>query len=293
MRDSGVWKWLQRGKHGVFVAKKHASWKATEAKVALEDLRGRLLERNGPAYEYSPGRYPRTFLERTEPPHLEGLPCPRVIYTIWFGDNMPARRRAALDQLRQANPRTPVVLVTEDNLADYLVAGHPLHPAFDDMSPVHQSDHVRCYLMNFHGGGYSDLKPPTSSWEPAFDHMDANERTMVMGYREVTSTFTSEHPRNLGVDLRRYYRFLIGPSAFIMRPQSLFTASFFREQNRRMDYCAPAFTDLPITDAYHLPASYPLWWGELMGDITHCLSLRYQDRVQFDERIRPVLEDYR
>lgn len=78
-----------------------------------------------------------------------------------------------------------------------------------------------------------------------------------------------------------------------MRPQSVFTASFYRELLRRMDYCAPAFTDAPITDAYNLPHSYPLWWGELMGDITHCLSLRYQDRVRFDERIRPILKDYR
>ncbi|MHA6513104.1 glycosyltransferase family 32 protein [Tessaracoccus sp. Z1128] len=256
------------------------------------DVSGRLRQRCGSPYCYQPGRYARTFLELPPPNHSEGADIPRVIYTIWLGAPMSARRRASLDSLRRANPDLDVRLITEGNLDQYLLPEHPLHPTFPHMSAVHQSDYIRVYLMHFHGGGYSDLKPARRSWQLAFDRM-GDPQILVTGYREVSTEYVGAAPRQLGVDLRRHYRQLAGPSAFIMRPHSIFTASFYREFLRRLDYCDLAFRLSPVTDPYDLPASYPLWWGELMGDILHALSLRYHDRVFFDEDIRPILQDYR
>lgn len=43
---------------------------------------------------------------------------------------MSANRARCLDALVRRNPHAEVTLVTADTLADYVVAGHPLHPAF-------------------------------------------------------------------------------------------------------------------------------------------------------------------
>lgn len=284
---------LRLVKHGVFVASKRARWLGDDVRVWVNDTRGRMREHLGPGYVYDEGRYARTFLARPEPPHEDAAACPRRLYAIWFGAAMPLKRQRSLDDLRRRNPHTPVTLVTEETLADFLLPDHPLHPAYPTMSPVHQSDYIRCYIMHFHGGGYADLKPQRASWDRAFERMAQHPSLLVSGYREITTNYVSEQPRNLGQDLRRYFRFVLGPSAFIMRPRSVFTASWYRELQRRMDYCAPAFTDAPINDPYRLPASYPLWWGELMGDITHGLSLKYQSHIHFDDDLRPVLKDYR
>lgn len=284
---------LKSLKHAAFVAGKRARWGVAGARIRWADLTGRAREVLGPGYRYGSGRYPRTFLELPNPPHEEGLACPTTIYTIWFGDDMPPKRRASLKELARRNPRSSVVLVTEENLADFILDEHPLHPAFHRMAATHQSDHVRAYLMHFHGGGYSDLKAPRSSWEGAFTAMGADTKLLVTGYREITSNYVTDNPRNLGVDLRRYYRFVLGPSAFIMRPRSVFTASLYREQLRRMDFFLPALPEATPTDPYALPNSYPMWWTELFPDIVQCLSLKFQDRIRFDDNLRPVLKDYR
>lgn len=282
----------RRMKHRGFLAVKAARRQIARMETIRRDVSGRLSERNGPPYAYQPGLYARTFLELPPPSYSEGTDIPQVIYTIWLGPPMSARRRDSLDGLRQANPSLDVRLITEDDLDQYLLPEHPLHPTFPHMSVVHQSDYIRLYLMHFHGGGYSDLKPARRSWQPSFDRM-SDPQILVTAYREVSTAYVGAAPRQLGVDLRRHYRQLAGPSAFIMRPRSVFTASFYREFLRRLDYYDPAFRLSPVSDPYELPASYPLWWGELMGDILHALSLRYHDRVFFDEDIRPILHDYR
>lgn len=284
---------LKQFKHQAFLARKRHRQAQERRALRQQDHAGRSLEKAGHGPIYTPGRYSRTFVERPEPPHQLGTPIPRVIHTVWFGDHMPQRRRHSLEALRALNPGIPVTLIGENNINDYILPEHPLHPAFWNLTSVHQSDYLRIYMMHFHGGGYSDLKNPYHPWGPMFDALQSAPQCDVLGYREITSNYTSENPRTLGEDLKKFYRFLIAPSAFIMRPYSLFTACTYRELLRRMDYCAPALTDSPVQDTYHLPHSYPVWWGELMGDIIHCLSLRYPERVLFDDRIKPQLKDYR
>ena len=57
-----------------------------------------------------------------------------------------------------------LVLVTPDNLGEWLVDDSPLHPAYEDLSLIHRSDYLRGYLMHHHGGGYIDIKQPLGSW---------------------------------------------------------------------------------------------------------------------------------
>jgi hypothetical protein len=55
---------------------------------------------------------------------------PRRLFCVWAGDNpMNANRRRGLEEIERVNTGLEIVLVTPDNLGDFLVDGHPLHPA--------------------------------------------------------------------------------------------------------------------------------------------------------------------
>jgi len=41
--------------------------------------------------------------------------------------------------------------ITRATLHRWILKSEPLHPAFEYLSPVHQSDYLRCYLLHFHG----------------------------------------------------------------------------------------------------------------------------------------------
>ena len=77
-----------------------------------------------------------------------------------------------------------VELISYDNLKQWEVPSDPLHPGFYHLSAIHQSDHLAAYLMHHHGGGYSDVKPPSGSWAPYFARMDADNGTWAVGPRE-------------------------------------------------------------------------------------------------------------
>ena len=105
----------------------------------------------------------------------------RVVYQVWTGDNpMSDDRRACFDSgLR--NIKVPIKLITKDNLQDYVVAGHPLHPAYRYLTPTQKSDYLRNYLMHFHGGGYADIKwfVEDNNWNEAFDILDSSPEVDV------------------------------------------------------------------------------------------------------------------
>ena len=66
--------------------------------------------------------------------------------------------------MQAVHPEIPVLLVTPDDLAAYVLPEHPLHEAYEGLSFVHRSDYLRCYFLNFHGGGYADIKPFHTGW---------------------------------------------------------------------------------------------------------------------------------
>lgn len=129
--------------------------------------------------------------------------------------------------------------------------GHPFHPAFKDLHVVHQSDYLRAYLMHHIGGVYSDVKPYRTELQNSLHTLNQEEETWVIGYREITSEYVPDLPRNLGAHLKRHYRAVMGPSAFVCRPHSVFTAEWMRELHDRLDYFAgpsPRIVDTVVID---------------------------------------------
>jgi hypothetical protein len=67
---------------------------------------------------------------------------------------------------------TPEVkVITPVLLPFFILPDHPLHEGFEYLSGVHKSDYLRSYLMNFYGGGYSDIKHIQYDYLPYFKQL--------------------------------------------------------------------------------------------------------------------------
>lgn len=210
-------------------------------------------------------------------------------------------RQAAVDSLRRESG-VDVELVTEADLARWTVPHHPIPEAFWHLSPVHQSDYLRAYLMHHHGGGYADVKRTSGSWIPAFEALDADESLLGAGYREVGRHGVAE----FGLRLRRHWdvqplvldwwryrwlqlhhRSLIGLCAFVLRPGTALTTTWMAAVDQRLLRLAPALATHPSRVPKERPgvaydgfvSEYPVPWTHLLGDVFHPLVRRYRRRI--------------
>ncbi|MFI7484318.1 hypothetical protein ACH9EU_18110 [Kocuria sp. M1R5S2] len=283
----------RQAKHALHVRRKHLKWRLRPVKIKAYD-RWRANNPDRKPYVYHEDQYPHTFLRRPTPATRPAQSVPRRIFVIWVGNTpMNPRRAESLESIRQAQTDVEVVLIDEISWTDWIVTEGPIHHAFGLLSPVHRSDYMRAYLMHFHGGGYCDIKPLSSDWGRLFDTLNDHPDVWAIGYREVTSEYTPDLPHALGADVKRHYKSVFGPSAFIFRPCTPFTEEWWRELSSRMDYYASALRESPGGDPYNPPGSYPIRWTEILGDITQPLCLKHQQHIRFDDTVRPRLKDYR
>lgn len=272
---------LRSAKHAAWVARRRA-WAAIEPGVA-------------PAIDTGL----RTF-SRLRPPESEQMsdvvlaPAPRRIFCLWTGDNpLSANRTRALAEIRRCNePEVEVVLVTPDSIDDWVVAGHPLHPAYQDLALIHRSDYLRTYLMHHHGGGYSDVKAARTSWAPAFDTLNDDPHAWLIGYPEVSYRVVAPAPAPLHRRLRIHYSRLLGNGAYIVKRSSPFTEAWLAEAERRLDLWREDLSRSP-GDVHSGPDGYPVPFYGLLGEIFHPLCLRFHDHVLQDPAVTPQLRDYK
>lgn len=224
-------------------------------------------------------------------PNINSSIFQRRVFVFWTGDNnLTANRKRSLEILKE-KIEIEVVLVTPKNLLDYILPNYPLHPAYPFLSLVHKSDYLRCYFMNFYGGGYSDIKSPQYSWLSLFNKFEKNG-SFIVGYPEMKKQDLAQVGGLIQKDLDRYYSQIIGNCAYICRPNTPFTNDWYNELLVRMD----KYTD----ELYLYPGNilgdnigYPIPWTNILGDIFHPLCLKYMDKICRDNRFRPVCKDYR
>ncbi len=238
----------------------------------------------------------------------------RRIFTFWTGDNPMSDRRAASLRNLHANAGCDVVLVTPDNLADF-VAPDNLHPGYPHLSYVHRSDYLRAYFMRHFGGGYSDIKSPSAGWESAFAELEADPGIWVSGYRETGPSSIANlyaESTELGAPaplralaylhrkwLQLHWRRLIGCGAYICRPETPLVEAWWRQVNARLDHMQPALQSHPARSPRDRPgavvgdqvSSYPVPWTHLNGAVFQPLCLRYVRHVS-QGLPRPDLRDY-
>jgi hypothetical protein len=285
---------LRRIKHGGFLLRKWCRLRYRSGRVRFESLVVRGYRSVHP-YRYRPTFYSETFLVlRTESETVwTPTEVPQWIWCLWTGENaMPETRLRSLDSIRDHHPDVEVRLVSRDNIDEWVLPQHALHPAYRHLSLVHRSDYLRSYLMHFYGGGYCDIKPLQRSWAPAFSRLAANPDGWMLGYRELSVDMCAQLPGRLGRDIRWSFPQLLGNGAFICRPSSPLTTEWYAELLRRMDAHADELERHP-GDERGDNEGYPIRWNELLGDILQPLGLKYVDRLIIDDAIRPSFRDYR
>lgn len=268
---------------------KHAAWLA----------RRRAWARAEPAVAPGIDAALRAYTRRNPPESAHGgslnlRPAPRRIFCLWTGDNpMSTNRERAMLEIRRFNePDTEVVLVTPETLGDWVVAEHPLHPAYEDLALIHRSDYLRTYLMHHHGGGYSDVKAAQHAWAPAFDALDDDPEAWLLGYPEVSYRVVAPAPPPVRRQLQIHHARLLGNGAYIVRPGTPFTAAWLTEAERRLDAWARDLARNP-GDISSGPPGYPVPFYGLLGEVFHPLCLRFHRHLRYDTRLTPQLRDYK
>ena len=244
---------------------------------------------------------------------------PRV-FVVWMGPAstsappMSDDRAGCLESVRAAIG-LEVCLISDDNLGDWEVPGHPIHPAYRWLSAVHKSDYLRAYLMHHHGGGYTDIKRTHASWESTVAVVNHSPDLFGAGFPEpaartvaMMNADTTRPKFRRVVDpryvayrvLQHEYHRLIGTSAFLFRPHSTFTSHWLSRVNRRMDRYSVALETHPAqhpmdarpTTNHDAMSGYPIPWTDLLGNVFHPLCLRYSRHLA-RSLPAPEFTDYR
>jgi hypothetical protein len=246
-------------------------------------------------YSYTSERYRDSFLENncdsSQKKYFEHLQ--RRIFCFWTGKNeMSKNRLDSLTSLREKSG-VEIVLVTPENLDQFILSDFPLHKGFKYLSAVHKSDYLRCYFMHHYGGGYTDIKSAANNWESSFKKLEKQSDKWITGYREIGERGVArvEHP-NLAIDLIKNWQYLIGNGAYICRSYTPFTEEWYNELHRRMDIFYPKLVAFP-GNIMGDNDGYPIPWTEILGQIFHPLCLKYFEKIIYSNKIKPVLSNYR
>lgn len=289
-RFSGPIQLVRSAKHACFVGQKRARWFLHDVQTGISS-RFWASHNERVAYRYQPGMYRRSFLNWDSEAPTTTDEVPSRIFCLWTGDNpLSVQRLKSLERMRKMHCDVPIVLVTHENLNEWVLPDHPIHPAYQNLSLVHRSDYLRAYLLHHHGGAYADIKTPLHSWAALFE-LFSDEDLWFAGYPERSTQWVAHLPRDLGRDLRHYYRIVPGGCSFIVRPHTHLSHEWLSEVERRLDYFAPLLEQNPGGIRNEVGA-YPIGWNDLLAKIVHPLALKHHTHVRMNDRLLPKLENY-
>lgn len=216
-------------------------------------------------------------------------PVPYQIFVIWFGVEMSDTRKKCLESIGKLG--VPVILITKDNLHEWIAKDDPLHPAFYYLSGVHKADYLRCYLTHHYGGGYSDIKyyDDDTSWVESFDKINQDPNIWLLGGSEKNRDDIGCHTyHRLASDkkwdcklIKNMWKKLVLCGAFICRKKTKFSYDLI---NRIHTTLSNNFRSLilnpPIGNRSGFNSNYPLRWTQILGEIFHPLQYLYIDYVK-------------
>ncbi len=246
-------------------------------------------------YKYNKTRYKGTFLANNAPQRLFEKPlepAKSVVYCFWTGDNKLSINRKNSLATMQKNIGVELILITQDNINEYILEDYPLHPSFNNLSFVHRSDYLRTYFMYHYGGGYMDIKSCNTNWSNLFNELNSSD-CYALGYSEIGEHGVAQLDGVVGEDLRRYWRYIIGNGAYIFRPHTPMAYEWYSELLKRMDSYSSLLAQHP-GNAFGDNVGYPIPWTNILGDIFHPLCLKYGTKLIHNNQIKPDFsKDYR
>ncbi len=186
-----------------------------------------------------------------------------IIYLFWMGNDVMSKIRTdSFDNILQKSG-TKVVFITFKNLNQYVLNDTLLHEGFLYLSSKHQADYMRCYIMHFYGGGYSDIKNTSGNWSSSFDSLN-NSDNFICGYFSPSSQ-------------------LIDSSAFICKQRTVFTQEWYDLTNKFLDSKLESLKKKPAVghrDCAESKSGYPIPWNAF-STIFHRTCRKYKDKVMF------------
>lgn len=206
--------------------------------------------------------------------NFEQEPPMYSIYVLWTGTNeMSQARKNSLENLREVS-ECNIILINSSNLSNYIKPEYPLHEAYQYLSETHKADYLRTYLMNFYGGGYSDIKKTTGSWKSSFDEL-ANSDKWICGYPEIEGGVGYE-------PLNDHWRELIGNGAYICKPNTPLTNEWYNSMISLLDTKLEQLKIHPASfpqEKAEDATGYPIEWNEMLGRIFHKVIYKYKERI--------------
>lgn len=223
----------------------------------------------------------------------------KIIFTIWFGNSYTVNRDLQLKNIKEKS-KCKVININENNLH---LLKYPIHKSFKYLSSIHKSDYLRCYLMYYYGGGYSDLKKTSGSWIPAFNKLKNNEYLWVVGH-DVDNINPPSNLKNKSIDYNECSKELekklyenknnfIGVGFFIFKKNTKLINDWYKELNKRLDNFYEELkqhpakfdreskngTPKPWWEGGNFNNNYPISWTRILGQILYPLQLDYLDRI--------------
>ena len=246
-------------------------------------------------YKYHDEKYKGTFLDKNKKVAIDSLDdAPKVIYTFWTGDNELTENRTMNLNVLKKYSGVDVILITPENLEQYVIDDCPIHEGYKYLSLNHRSDYLRAYFMYHHGGGYTDIKNNNKNWSPAFELLNKSRNKWFLGYQEVGRYGVNDVTKGmLGKDLKKYYKYLMGNGAFIFKPKSMAAKEWLSEIHDKLDKKLEVLKLNPSEGFFGQNENYPFCWGEFGGNIQHPVGLKYFDRVIFNNLVLPSMKNYR
>lgn len=174
----------------------------------------------------------------------------RVIWMCWTGSNpMPAHLQLCLQTVRR-NSGVPLVVITPQNLAEYVTDPHP---AYQYLHLAHRADYLRCYLLHHYGGIYLDC-----------------DTICLRSLAELFDLIESGHFDAVGYDGSQWGEFIgisdMGPFC----PGSELTSLWFNALHGKLQERLPDIQSQQ-TDVFY--------WQEILRDIFLPVSMIHRQRI--------------
>lgn len=242
-------------------------------------------------YKFNREKFKNTFLRNDSALIDNYTKVPRKIFIFWTGDNeMSENRKNSIESLKIIS-EIDIILVTKDNLNEFIKLEYPLHPAYEYLSFIHRADYLRCYFMHHYGGGYADIKPFFKSWKKYFEFLEESDDKYFVSYPENRNDCLAKPGGEIGKELIKYFTYLGGNCAYIFKPYTKFTDEWITELHKRLDNYYEALKNNP-GDARGRNKGYPIPFFDILGNIYHPLCLKYSDKLILTEDLRPNTTNY-
>jgi len=166
----------------------------------------------------------------------------------WTGNNPIPAHLQLCKQTIERNAGVPVILVTPQNVLQYVPEPHPV---YEHLHLAHRADYLRCCLLHFYGGMYLDMDTIClQSLAPLFDELRDFD---AIGYDG------AEWGELVGISD-------MGP----FRPMTKLTELWFNVLHGKIQQKI----DVAITKK-----TDPFYWQEILRDIFVPVSSMHKDRI--------------